>query len=440
MQDDKIAQGYKDSPLGIIPDDWEVKRLREVFDTLKSFSFSRNQMTVEKQKLRYIHYGDIHLNAEKDSVDLRSESLPYVFDDLISTDKITDKSFPLLKNRDIILADASEDYNGIGKAWEILDTANNKIIAGLHTIVLRDRANHTSIGYGRYLFRNTQTSKSLKRIAQGTKVYSISYKHISKLHLLFPPLSEQERITEILTCWDKAIEKQSQLIDRLEIRKRGLMQQLLTGKKRIKGFDEVWKKVALRELFNRITRKNAEGNTNVVTISAQRGFVRQSDFFTKNVASQKLDDYFIVNKGDFCYNKSYSKGYPWGAIKRLKDFEKAVVTTLYICFEIKDTTLSSGDFFEQYFEANILDKGLTQVAYEGGRAHGLLNVTPTDFFSLKIWVPLCVEQVAIANILSTADSEIQAQKEKLTALKSQKKGLMQQLLTGKKRVVNLTVI
>jgi len=212
------------------------------------------------------------------------------------------------------------------------------------------------------------------------------------------------------------------------------MQQLLTGKKRLKGFSGEWKKISLSDIFDRVTRKNDEKNTNVVTISAQRGFVKQEDFFNKIVASEILDNYFLVEKGEFCYNKSYSNGYPWGATKRLNDFDKAVVTTLYICFQIKDEKNNLGDFFEQFFEANLLDSGLTQIAHEGGRAHGLLNVTPNDFLNLKITIPSFKEQIAIAQVLKAFDKENQLLNTKLEKLKEQKKGLMQVLLTGKKRL------
>ena len=128
------------------------------------------------------------------------------------------------------------------------------------------------------------------------------------------------------------------------------MQNLMSGKKRLKGFEKKkWEEPTMGDVFERVTRKNSEQNTNVVTISAQRGFVRQTDFFTKTIASDIIDNYFLVEKGEFCYNKSYSNGYQWGATKRLKDFEKAVVTTLYICFGLKNSQQNSGDFFEQYF-------------------------------------------------------------------------------------------
>ena len=256
------------------------------------------------------------------------------------------------------------------------------------------------------------------------------------IHRIILPksLPEQRAIANVLSLMDTAINQNNQLIAQKELRKKWLMQNLLTGKKRLKGFGGEWKEVAIEDVFNRVTRKNSEDNTNVVTISAQRGFVRQTDFFNKAIASEIIDNYFLVEKGEFCYNKSYSNGYPWGATKRLNDFDKAVVTTLYICFGLKNLQKNSGDFFEQFFEANLLDKGLTKIAHEGGRAHGLLNVTPSDFFSLKITIPSFEEQTAIAKVLQAADNEIQLLKAKTEKLREQKKGMMQVLLTGKKRL------
>ena len=212
------------------------------------------------------------------------------------------------------------------------------------------------------------------------------------------------------------------------------MQKLLTGKKRLKGFGGEWKLIKLGNIAERITRKNEEDNKNVVTISAQRGFVVQTDFFNKSVASEILDNYYLVHKDEFCYNKSYSNGYPMGAIKRLKSFDKAVVTTLYICFKLKETPKTNIDFFEQYSESGLLNKELVKVANEGGRAHGLLNVTPDDFFNMHMNVPSIEEQNAIASVLVDADKEIELANKKLTRLQEEKKGLMQVLLTGKKRI------
>lgn len=280
--------------------------------------------------------------------------------------------------------------------------------------------------FPKWLFYSFETINWYK-YNEASGVPSLSSSTISGIQIPLPPLPEQRKIAAILSTWDDAIQQTQALIKQIEQRNKGLAQQLLKPKKE-------WKEVKMSTLFERITDKNEEGNDNVVTISAQRGFVKQETFFKKRVASDTLHNYFLVENGDFCYNKSYSTGYDWGATKRLKDFDKAVVTTLYICFRIKDETKTSGAFFEHFFEAGILDKGLSQIAHEGGRAHGLLNVTPHDFFSLKISVPDIKEQQAIAAVLDKAHEELKQQEQCLTALQQQKKGLMQQLLTGAVRV------
>ncbi|WP_211313901.1 restriction endonuclease subunit S [Marinomonas piezotolerans] len=217
------------------------------------------------------------------------------------------------------------------------------------------------------------------------------------------------------------------------------MQQLLTGKQRLldqngERFEGEWCEVKLSSIFDRVTEKNNGQSTNVVTISGVHGLIRQEDFFKKTVASETLDGYFLLRKGQFAYNKSYSNGYPMGAIKRLNRYDDGVVTTLYICFELSDSNKANSDYWEHYFESGLMNKGLSQVAHEGGRAHGLLNVKPADFFSLKVPLPSREEQQKIAAVLSAADQEITTLQQQLDHLKQEKKALMQQLLTGKRRV------
>ena len=258
---------------------------------------------------------------------------------------------------------------------------------------------------------------------------------VKAIRVPVPPLNEQKKIAKILSTWDKAISTTEQLLANSRQQKKALMQQLLTGKKRAPDFQEKWKRVSLGEVFNRVTTKNTQHNTNVVTISGQHGLIRQQEFFKKSVASETLDGYFLLKKGQFAYNKSYSNGYPMGAIKRLNRYDYGVVTTLYICFELKDSSFANSDYFEHFFESGMLNRGLTQIAHEGGRAHGLLNVKPADFFGLKIYLPSTEEQQKIAEVLSAADREIEILQQKLDCLKREKKALMQQLLTGKRRVL-----
>lgn len=257
---------------------------------------------------------------------------------------------------------------------------------------------------------------------------------VKSIQVPVPPLPEQKMIAQILSTWDQAITATERLLENSQQRKKGLMQQLLTGKKRLPGFEGEWTQVPLGSIFSRVTTRNEGQSTNVVTISGQRGLIRQQEFFKKSVASETLDGYYLLKKGQFAYNKSYSNGYPMGAIKRLNRYGDGVVTTLYICFELSDTNVADSDFYEQYFESGLMINGLMQIAHEGGRAHGLLNVKPSDFFSLKLLLPPLVEQKAISLLLSKVGDEVDAQKRRLNHLKQEKRSLMQQLLTGKRRV------
>jgi type I restriction enzyme, S subunit len=190
-----------------------------------------------------------------------------------------------------------------------------------------------------------------------------------------------------------------------------------------------WAIVELNQIANRITRKNKGTiSDNVLTISAQHGLVSQTDFFNKKVASKNLEGYYLLEKNDFAYNKSYSNGYPMGAIKRLELYNFGVVSSLYICFKF-DETLINVDFIKQYFNTNLWHEEVAQIAQEGARNHGLLNVSVKEFFNIRIIFPSLIEQQKIAEILSTVDEQIQNTDELIKKTKELKKGLMLQLLT-----------
>jgi type I restriction enzyme S subunit len=405
---------YKYSPLGKIPSEWEVKHFEDVADIDKE---SLNGTTSKDYKFEYISLSDV------DSDDLKIETTKQIFTNAPS------RARRIVKNGDILMATVRPNLQG----FSLIRDNIKDLIASTGFAVITAKKCSNEFLY-QYLF-SSGISRQFYQLLVGSNYPAINSSDVRKLKLLLPPLPEQKTIAHLLFTWDEAISKTQSLIAQKELQKKWFMHNLLTGKKRMKGFEkEKWIETSMGNLFERVTRKNIEQNTNVVTISAQRGFVKQTDFFNKIIASELVDNYFLVEKGEFCYNKSYSNGYPWGATKRLNDFEKAVVTTLYICFCLKNSQSNSGDFFEHYFEANLLNKGLTKIAHEGGRAHGLLNVTPSDFFSLKITIPNPVEQTAVAHVLKAADKEIQLLKIKTKKFKEQKKGLMQVLLTGEKRL------
>ena len=196
---------------------------------------------------------------------------------------------------------------------------------------------------------------------------------------------------------------------------------------------EEWEEERFKDKFSRLTRKNTEDNSNVLTISAQFGLINQESFFNKSIASENTTNYFLLRKGEYAYNKSYSNGYPYGALKRLEKYESGIVSPLYICFSATEEN-KCPEFYIQYFEAGKMNPEIKAIAQEGARNHGLLNISVDDFFNAFIIVPSLPEQEKIAAILQTEDKVIALKEKLLEEKKKQKKYLMQQLLTGEKRL------
>jgi type I restriction enzyme S subunit len=421
---------YKNSPLGLIPEDWEIKLFSEVFDYINTPSFSRENLTYDEteKRIKYIHYGDIHSTYKNELLDVVSEIIPYLKDEFVNEDK-----FNFLKEGDLIIADASEDYEGVGECIEIKNIGNEKIIGGLHTIVARGKDNLTQNGFKTYILNSHTVAKSLKVIATGTSVYGVSKGNLSKINLPIPPLPEQTAIANCLSTWDKAIATQTQLIAQKEMRKKALMQQLLSGKKRLKGFSGEWKEVMLKDVFTEIKETNdGELSHTVMTISSKLGLISQHDKFDRVIAGDSLKKYTLIKNGDFAYNKGNSKTYQMGCVFQLEELNSALVPFVYICFKPSNNVCST--FYKHWFSQHGLDSQLQRIITSGARGDGLLNVNTIDFFKLKIIFPTKKEQTAIANILQCTDEEIQLLKKKLQQLKDQKKKLMQVLLTGKQRL------
>ncbi|QLL78228.1 restriction endonuclease subunit S [Ligilactobacillus saerimneri] len=207
-------------------------------------------------------------------------------------------------------------------------------------------------------------------------------------------------------------------------------------KLRFPGFTGAWEQRKLGEVAKRVTRKNKNlESTLPLTISAQLGLVDQISYFDKRIASLNLSNYILLKKGEFAYNKSYSNGYPFGAVKRLNDYDKGVIPSLYIAFDPDNIQVES-NFMETYFETSLWHKEVSTRASEGARNHGLLNISPTDFMDINLMVPkLKEEQILISNFMHNFDALITLHQRKLDHLKEQKKGLLQKMFPKKGEVV-----
>lgn len=196
---------------------------------------------------------------------------------------------------------------------------------------------------------------------------------------------------------------------------------------------EEWEICHFKKQFARLKRKNTEGNTNVLTISAQYGLINQEEFFKKEVASEDKSNYYLLYRGDFAYNKSYSNGYPFGAFKMLDRYDSGVVSPLYICFTPTESN-SCPAYYVQYFENGMMNREIQAVAQEGARNHGLLNISIDDFFNSYLLCPPLPEQQKIAEILTAQDEVIALMQKQIELKQQQKKYLMQKLLSGEVRV------
>lgn len=307
-----------------------------------------------------------------------------------------------------------------------IDAATNQACAAIQ---LRDK--HDVDFYFQYL---TSQYEELRELGNAGTQKNLNGGIIKGLGVPVPPYCEQRRIAQILSTWDQAIATAERLLANSQRCTRDLMASMLKGHRRFPGFSDKWRYVDFDTVFERVTRKNTTQNTNVLTISAEHGLISQRDYFSKSVASANLSGYTLLHRYDFAYNKSYSAGYPLGAIKPLLAYDAGVVSSLYLCFKLRDDVYADFDFFRHYFEAGLLNQEIEGIAQEGARNHGLLNVSVTDFFKLQLHIPTAPEQRRIAEVINVARAEEARLQAQVQALRQEKAALMSQLLTGKRRV------
>ena len=198
---------------------------------------------------------------------------------------------------------------------------------------------------------------------------------------------------------------------------------------RFAEYTDEWHKYALSDFVTRITRRNKNNESSLpLTISAQYGLVDQITFFNKTVASVDLSGYYLLYNGDFAYNKSYSNDYAWGAVKRLDKYEKGCLSSLYFVFRPTDKVDS--DYLTHYFETNKWHKGISDIAGEGARNHGLLNMAVDDYFATKHYLPSLSEQKKIACFLNLITKRIEIQNKIISDLKVLKKELCNKLFNS----------
>lgn len=407
--------GYKLTPLGWFPEEWEIKELSSFVETYSGGTPSRSKNDFYNGNIPWIKSGELNQG--------------YIIDieENISEEGLKNSSAKIVE-KDTLLIALYGATSGIPAITGITAAINQAVLAIIPDNKIADK----SFLYNWFL---SNRQKIILTYCQGGQP-NLSSDIINHIQLPLPPLPEQRAIAAVLSAWDKAIEKTQALIAQKERRKKWLMQQLLTGKKRLKGFSGAWKNLVLRELFDEIHDTNDGGdNHSIMTISSRVGLISQEDKFDRVIAGDSLKKYTQLKRNDFAYNKGNSKSYQMGCIYQLEEKESALVPFVYICFRPKDRVYSP--YYKYWFLSHGLDRQLKSIITSGARGDGLLNVDSEEFFELEIPYPSVSEQTAISTVLQTADNEIRLLKNKLDKLKEQKRGLMQVLLTGKIRVKNV---
>ena len=262
---------------------------------------------------------------------------------------------------------------------------------------------------------------------------NLSSEIIKNISFFFPNSDEQVKISRLIHIIDDRIETQSKIIEELTALRSALYDSMFCSpeqempKFRIQSFSGKWQLCQLNEICSRKSIKNKDNlYSRVLTIAAQHGLVDQESFFKKRIASENLESYLCLEKGDFAYNKSYSSDYPWGAVKRLSNFDKGIISPLYICFTPKPEVVDP-DYLAHYFESTKWHSGISEISGEGARNHGLLNMSVIDYFNTCHRIPGLDEQKAIARRLNAIAHKLQTEQEYLELLNRQKDCFLKQM-------------
>ncbi len=394
-------------------EEWEKKALGDIGETIIGLTYSPSDVVFLDGTIVFRSS-----NIQEGQID---------YTDLVRVKKNIKEKI-ITRENDILVCARNGSARLIGKN-AILKKSDAGNTFGAFMMVYRSDYNpfiHPMLSTRRYF---SQVGENL-----GARINQITTSDFNGFEFLFPKSGEeQDKIAALFCLLDERIATQNKIIEDLKSLIKGLRANMFCSPKqkvpklRYVLYNGDWYLFKLLDFTTRITRRNNNGTcNNVLTVAAQYGLVSQEDFFNKTVASNNLTGYYLLHKGEYAYNKSYSGEYSWGAIKRLDNFEKGVLSTLYICFSV-DSKVCDSDFLTHYFESTKWHEEVKNIAGEGARNHGLLNIAVGDFFDTKHRVPSLQEQRQIANTLNTVAHKLDNEQQLLRSLERQRKYLLRSM-------------
>jgi type I restriction enzyme S subunit len=426
----ELKEGYKNTDIGVLPEEWNPKSYGDIFQFLSTASFSREQLS-DDEEIKCVHYGDIHtkLNHSIDFQEGYSSSIDYE----------KGKRYPFLKDGDIIMADASEDYSGVGKSVEVKNLGNQMAISGLHTILLRDKNNEFVDGFRGYIHTIHPVKKSLDRLATGLKVYSVSKGNLKTILIPVPPKPEQQAIATALSDIDTLITNLDKLIAKKKAIKQGAMQQLLKapdkGGKRLPGFEGKWISDKVENIM-KVYRGGSPRPIQAYLTESANGInwikIGDTDKFGKYIKSSEEriipeGQNFSRNVyiGDFLLSNSMSFGRPY--ILKID----GCIHDGWLVLQNYQSSLDTEFLYYLLISREVHNQYLSKAA-----GSGVLNLNKELVKSVELTFPKSLEeQKSIASVFCDMDTEIESLESKKSKYLLIKQGMMQELLTGKTRLI-----
>ena len=391
---------------------WKVSKLGELFEIYSGNTPSRSDRNnYDNGTIPWIKTTDLN------------NSLIYV-----NEEKITDHGAKKLKTlpKNTILIAMYGGFNQIGRTGLLTYPATiNQALASL--LPVKEINSYFLLNY-----LNLRKDSWRNVAASSRKDPNITKNDVEKFKISFPSLEEQSAIGSLFRILDDLLASYKENLANYQSLKETMLSKMFPKdgqtipEIRLDGFEGEWIEKRLKDISKRVIRKNNNlVSERALTISAQFGLIDQEEFFQKKIASKDVSGYYLIKKGEFAYNKSYSTGYPLGAIKRLDKYENGVLSTLYILFKAVDV---DSDYLAHYYESDKWHREVSMCAAEGARNHGLLNIAPADFFNTRLVMPKELdEQQANGAYFSNLDNLIAAHQEKISQLETLKKKLLQDM-------------
>ena len=385
--------------------EWKKCKVSDLLDFYSTNSLSWEQLEYDTNAMMNLHYGLIHVGLPT-MVDLAKDKLPNIKEDNMPT------NFELCKEGDVAFADASEDTNEVAKTIEFYNLAEKNVVCGLHTIHGRDNKHKTVVGFKGYTFSSTVFHNQIRRIAQGTKIYSISTKNFSECYIGLPSKPEQTKIATLLRLIDERAATQNKIIEKLESLIKGIYSSILWKDYRL---------VSLSEIFIERNERTTTNNQYQVLSSTAKGLYRQSDYFDIEVASANNVGYKVLRLGDIVLSPQNL----WlGNINYNDAFKIGIVSPSYKVFSIREG-------YNPYYVSCFLKTPKALYEYANASEQGASvvrrNLDVNAFMAICFPMPNRIMQDRISERVRAINMKLDIEKQVFEKLNIEKQYLLRQL-------------